>query len=168
MVIWPVITNQPPSIRMVRVATFPRKLKIGIIAAKALRIFMPTARAWSAASLKRSSSRAVVLTSRTRAAPTMFSLSTRFIRSVMPMIWPNSLRTRAMSMKKLTPIRGNTGRIARASFQLSQSRRPLAAMMMKTDEISAGAAWATKPLMASMSEVKLVKSLAVVCASIWA
>ena len=68
-------------------------------------------------------------------------------------------------MKKVAPIRGRTSSTARASFQFSHSSRALAAMMTNTDEIRAATAWATKFLMPSTSEVRLVSSLAGVIAS---
>ena len=56
----------------------------GIIAANWRRIFMLAARACSLTPTKRSNSRVWVSSSRIRAAPTMFSVSTRFSRSMMP------------------------------------------------------------------------------------
>ncbi len=48
---------------------------------------------------------------------------------------------------------------ASASFQLIMSRRTLAPMIRKNDEMSEAMAWDTKFFIASMSEVRLVSSL---------
>ncbi len=84
---------------------------------------------------------------------------------MMPCIWPNILRTPPSTTKKVTPISGSTSSTASASFQFSHSSSALAAMITKIEEITEATVWATKVLMASTSEVRLVSSFAGVIAS---
>ncbi len=62
-------------------------------------------------------------------------------------------------------MKGTTSSTARASRQLIQSSRALAPMIRNAEEISEARAMATKVLMASTSEVKLVSRVAGVRAS---
>ncbi len=150
---------------MVRVAAFAIKTMIGIIEANWRRIFRPIARARPLTSRNLANSLRCASSSRTRAAPTMFSFSTLFRASTAAWTSPNSLRTRARTTKKVRAMMGTTSSTARANRQLIQSSRALAPRIRNSDEISDARAVATNILMASTSEVKLVSKVAGVRAS---
>ena len=87
---------------------------------------------------------------------------TLFSQSIAPCALPKSTRTRPSTTLNVTPITGSTASTARPSFQSIDSSSALAPTIRNTDEISEPTACEMNSLTASTSDVRLVRSLAVV------
>ncbi len=154
----PVMTKWPPRARMMSEAMFAMMPTVGMTTENIFSICRPVfrdsvLRAENFAFSSRAESK-----TRTSADPRMLSLMVKFSLSTMSCALVKSGPRRLKTRANTKPIEGRMARTARASFQ-SMSRRSTAEPTMSTTfEMRMTMACDTNALIASMSEVRLVRS----------
>ena len=149
-----------------RMARLARNEMTGISAAKSDKIRKLTRFASAFAASNLSNSGFCELIRRMSAAPKMLSLITLLSQSIASCDLTKSFRTLPKTKKKVPAISGMIARTKSASLRSVMMSRTETAMMRKIEEMSEETAIEMNVLTASTSEVRLVKSLAGVAASI--